>query len=59
MKDHLPERLRGQTRIDFLTICYAMRAQVQILQWSNFFWLHSCGTFFPTPDTNWFVYAYH
>ena len=34
MKDHLPERLRGQTRIDFLTICYAMRAQVQILQWS-------------------------
>ena len=37
IKDHLPEWLRGQTRIEFLPICYALRAQVQILQWSNLF----------------------
>lgn len=33
----MPEWLRGQTRTSFLTICYALRAQVQILLWSHLF----------------------
>lgn len=38
----MPERLRGQTRISFLTICYAMRAQVQILLCSFLFFFSGC-----------------
>lgn len=43
----MPERLRGQTRIRFLTICYAMRAQVQILLCS--FLLFFSGCFHRSP----------
>lgn len=43
-QDQMAERLRRQTRIFQLLICFCFRAQVQVLLWSKLFFLRESAS---------------